>query len=61
MRTTIENEVRNFYNELKLVDPIIRNPFIHRVHVGKWKKKIEVREFFNFCAIIFKTLSLDSK
>ena len=44
MLPIVEDEVKRFYSELSLKEPIVRNPFIHRVQISGWQKKFEVRE-----------------
>lgn len=44
MLPIVEDEVERFYSELSLKEPVVRNPFIHRVQISSWQKKFEVRE-----------------
>ena len=44
MLPVVEDEVKRFYSELNLKEPVVRNPFIHRVQISSWQKKFEVRE-----------------
>lgn len=43
MLPVIEAEVKRFYSELSIAQPAVRNPFIHRVEITSYKKKLEVR------------------
>ncbi|RMX50199.1 hypothetical protein pdam_00004832 [Pocillopora damicornis] len=48
MLPIIEDEVKRFYTELNIEKPIVQNPFIHRLVITSWKKKIEI-----FLCLIF--------
>ena len=56
MLPIIEDEVKRFYSELNIEKPVVQNPFIHRVAITSWKKKVEVcklvRYFEQECRLI---------
>ncbi|KAJ7360552.1 Lysophosphatidylcholine acyltransferase 2 [Desmophyllum pertusum] len=48
MLPVIEAEVKRFYSELSIAQPAVRNPFIHRVEITSYKKKLEIFVGFIF-------------
>ncbi|XP_078367565.1 lysophosphatidylcholine acyltransferase 2-like isoform X1 [Oculina patagonica] len=48
MLPVIEEEVKRFYSELNIEQPIVRNPFIHREEITSRKKKFEICVGFIF-------------
>ena len=54
MLPVIEEEVKRFYSELNVEQPVVRNPFVHREEMTSRKKKLEVRKmacYHNFCRL----------